>query len=285
MSIEDDIRHTLRDDAGDATPPPSGWDDVRIRVATGPRSRRARRAPVVALAAAATIAAIVVGVAALRSTSDSTPSVATPSALPSEAILALVDQRLVVIDAENGAQRQTLAENVQSFFSVDDEYVYFSREADQRCNDIAIVFEIVRVPLTGGPAEFVADGTSPHVSPDGRRLAYMTGSAAFLAFDEDDPRLAECRQGPYMVVRDLASGDERQYTVPGTTADPPRASVNPLGWTADSSRLLYEVYRGGDVPQEPRPARRRLRERRTRRIELAGGREVPWCPQRVRCEP
>lgn len=245
MTIEDQIRNALRADAGSAEARADGWDDVRDRAEARTRRQRAIRYPVAGLVAAAAIAAIVVGIAALRSTSESEPSIATPSgvAMP-EQIVAIVDDpawepsstgsRLVVLDSETGAEVRTLAEGVEGPLSVDDTYVYFEHPGDQACD--GPTSEIVRAPTAGGPAEVISLGLYPQVSPDGRFLAY----AGF-----QPGAIRECATPPRLIIRDLASGAERPFSVP----DDQNVQRFPLvvGWSPDSRSLLYAVNRGTET--------------------------------------
>jgi hypothetical protein len=230
MTVDDEIRAALREDAGESAPPDGGWDDVRRRADAHTRRQRAVRYPIVGVAAAAAVALVVVGIAALRSTSESKPpSVATPVGLgmPDE-IVAEVGDRLVVIDSETGAELRTLVQGTQGRMSSDGRYVYFVRPDDRACDPMT--FEIARVSIDGGSVDVVARGLAPSVSPDGRFLAYTS-------YGEGD--FPNCVRERFLVIRELATGNERQYFASEDGETPPRAV--PVSWTADSEQLLYGI--------------------------------------------
>jgi hypothetical protein len=72
---------------------------------------------------------------------------------------------------------------------------------------------LMSVPVDGSaPARPVVAGTSPEASPSGARLAYVSGGA--------------------VVVRDLATGTERRWTVAG-------GPLSSLAWSGDGASLVW----------------------------------------------
>lgn len=84
----------------------------------------------------------------------------------------------------------------------------------------------------GGPGEMLAVGADVAVSPDGRRMAYSEKVAV-------EGRAGSRRET--LVVRDLATGEERRWenaapTDPGLAAD-----LGSLSWAPDSRHLAFHV--------------------------------------------
>ena len=82
------------------------------------------------------------------------------------------------------------------------------------------VEQIFRVPITGGPSTFVADGHDPAVSPDGRYLAYLIWT-----------QITEGPEGVVVVNRLTGAVSTWQYStnVPG---------INTISWSPDSLSLM-----------------------------------------------
>jgi hypothetical protein len=101
--------------------------------------------------------------------------------------------------------------------------------------------EIEAVPLAGGPAQAVAAGTFPAVSPNGASLAF----AHELPF-ESNALMARCSPGTgnpatmfSLVIRNLASGSERNYPVaPAYSSSGLPEPLSHLSWASGSTRLL-----------------------------------------------
>jgi hypothetical protein len=135
--------------------------------------------------------------------------------------------RLVVVDTATGEDQQVLFElpeepslpeyERQVFagisLSADGQTAVFSA-GPRREPELRLIY---RVPVAGGPAEQIAVGSSPSVSPDGRRLAYITEET--------------------VVIQDLATGATRR--IPQASAD---AIPYPLAveWAADSRQIVLE---------------------------------------------
>lgn len=96
-------------------------------------------------------------------------------------------------------------------------------------------FEIWRVPIEGDGAEKVLLGAWPSISPDGLRIAFVSG---------DSER--NCRRT--IQVRSLDDGDERAWTL-GTLRGPEQESfeeppgvIGKLAWAEDNRTIAYEVW-------------------------------------------
>src|SRR5687768_12762220 len=150
------------------------------------------------LAAAVAVVGGVVGVGVLRDDDQSRGDDRVTAGRASTAsgdIAAIVDGKVVVLSSLDGMLVRTLAEGAESAkglsVSPDGTTAYFTRaDPDTRCgdrptDDIARyadsgrAFQIVSVPIEGGPITVVASGASPELSPDGRLLAYADGRSTW----------------------------------------------------------------------------------------------------------
>lgn len=140
----------------------------------------------------------------------------------------LGDGRLVVLDG-GGDVVQTLISDINVGDPVEN-YV----EVAPNGNDIYVVRpaaqgralpEIVRVSMSDGSEEVVAQGEAPAVSPDGETLAYVE-------IDRAEPDVA------VVVLRDLTSGQERRLT---RERQRRFYYVNELAWTLDGAQLAMQV--------------------------------------------
>ena len=158
-----------------------------------------------------------------------------------------VDQRLEVRSAADGrlVRRLAAARGEESLggldLSPDGHTVYYHRAeaGDDWCSGAAVV---EAVPVAGGSPTAVAAGAWPALSPDGRRLAYVSGPRC-EAGSGDGAVVAEHA----VVVRDLATGEERRWTWRQDTGDlddePGWPTV--VSWLPDGRRLAYARNLGG----------------------------------------
>ncbi len=79
----------------------------------------------------------------------------------------------------------------------------------------------------------MAIGRGPEASPDGADVAFLRSAGEGSCSDAV----------PELVVRDLASGAERSWSLPDPE-DEPGTLAGPLGYLADSRHLLVKVDRG-----------------------------------------
>lgn len=161
---------------------------------------------------------------------------------PAHAVAVSEANAVVVLDTADGRVVRTLFEAPPQpegtvagvSLSADGRTVWFSFRGPS-CDSPGAVH---RVPIGGGPAEKVADGMSPAVSPDGRLLAYAAPAAA-----RGGP--GDCAQA--LVVRDLVSGVERSW-VPEDNGWDELVTIAEISWAPDSRRLAYEgSYEGSGV--------------------------------------
>lgn len=97
---------------------------------------------------------------------------------------------------------------------------------------------IVRFPLedrSGVAEEIVERGDTPAISPDGRRLAYIERSER----PDDKPGCVDT-----LVVRDLATGDDRRWVDPSEPSQTPQGSLLPVRlhgvlWSPDGRTLGF----------------------------------------------
>jgi hypothetical protein len=233
MGLDQILKESLHygaDGAPVADPP---WNDV-VRSARVRRRRRGRLSIAVTVVVALFAAGAVV---ALGGDSDE-PVVGT---LPQRrvGVVAAIDSRVVELSTD-GVVVSTLASapdgrKVSSVSnSPDAATVYFT--VGELCG---LQPEVWRVAATGGDAERIsAFGYAPLASPDGRRLAYLTGEAGSGDCSTPTATSPPSRNSTLttLVVRDLSSGKELR-TSPETGAfslGPPRA------WSRDSDELVVD---------------------------------------------
>jgi Tol biopolymer transport system component len=184
------------------------------------------------LLTAAGAVALGTGGRASRLVSDTAPGGApalTGTAAPGQ-IIALTDRGVVALDAQTGAERRLLAgirKGTGQGISVspDARSAYFA-VVDGDAGTISVVDT-----AGASPPAFVATGSFPAVSPDGRQLAYVTpvdtiavldletGARRTWAFAEDDPA------GNWLL----------------------QARLLGLAWAPDSQRLAFTVSYEGDT--------------------------------------
>ena len=162
--------------------------------------------------------------------------------MPAEIVALKSDGRLVVLSSSDGSLVRVLAsieigDTPPSSLSLtpDRKFVYLDRrQPGSDVNQAAGVTEIARVPLAGGPVTQVADGASPHVSPDGRRLAY--------GIDTDPAHPCTLDS---LKVRDLATGKERSWQIPQQPEATP-SCLGSISWGPDSRRLAFTTAWEGE---------------------------------------
>lgn len=169
----------------------------------------------------------------------------TPAAPPPAELVAIVDDKLLVLASDDGRVLRTLAEapdvvNAGLTVSSDGRMVYFARAVRDFCGENTSAAEIVSVPIEGGPIQIVASGDRPELSPDGRWLAYASGGAN------------QCGPRNLLVVQELGSAEFRQQLYEEPDAD----YLELLGWSGDSSSLPYltQPDRGVFAPKHVEPA-------------------------------
>lgn len=164
-------------------------------------------------------------------------------------------------------------------FSPDGRFLYFQRSVSSFCAPgfKSSRYRLQRLELASGhitdvrppEADAVSDceterlrtanETEPHVSPDGRFLAFTLTSAR----DTFSYRGHDFRPGTALVVRDLASGAERRIASPIASAmthgleEWSEIKTSKISWSADGKRLLYmasghiqTIAREGGKPRE-----------------------------------
>jgi WD40-like Beta Propeller Repeat len=240
----------------------------------------AAKRPVLVVAAVGTVVAL--GVLAFRGGGDDSPVItragapppAGPAAVPAPAtaaaepalvsadhptpdaprpaqIAAIEGGSVVVLDPADGHRLRTLATHPEATTggfpylegvsqSPDHSQVFYALAGD--CGP-ATIFRVAADGRTPG-ARF-ADGVSPAVSPDGRKLAYAVAGPD--AGPESEPT-RHCQNE--IVVRDLQSGAERTWRYPDTpdygTPLYHDAVIGEISWAPDSTRLAYTLSYEGD---------------------------------------
>ena len=177
----------------------------------------------------------------------------TPDAPRPAQVAAIQGGSVVVLDSADGHRLRTLATHPEATtggfpyleglsLSPDRRRVFYALSGD--C-DSGTVYEVAADGHTP-PARF-ADGVSPAVSPDGRKLAYaVAGPEA-----DSGPATGTARRCQNsIVVRDLKSGAERTWRYPDTPQYGSTlyhdAVISEIAWAADSTRLAYTLSYEGD---------------------------------------
>jgi dipeptidyl aminopeptidase/acylaminoacyl peptidase len=146
--------------------------------------------------------------------------------MPAE-IVAALGRRLVVLSSEDGSVVRTLVEGqgiTSAAVSPDGATVYFTRPDPDVICDQGAAFQVMTVPLEGGSPEIFASGSDAVVSPDGRRIAFATGGPD------------QCALPTYLAIQELGTNSFSQQLLEGGNA-----TLYPLGWSANSSRVLYST--------------------------------------------
>jgi hypothetical protein len=140
---------------------------------------------------------------------------------PARAVAVSEDHQIVVIDTTTGAVERTLAVPQQI---KDGSAVGLDLTPDGQTVYAGVGGKMYRIPIEGGTAVDIGAGSDPTESPDGKLLAYISGSV------------------PTIVVRDLASGDERAWAA---GADLLLGVINHIAWAPDSQRIAFDhLYNG-----------------------------------------
>jgi len=160
---------------------------------------------------------------------NNSPSTTDASAtdMPAE-IVAALGTRVVVLSSEDGAVKRTLVEGETGVSSVavtpDRSTVYYTRADPNAACGEGFAFQVMSVPLDGGTPEVFASGSDAVVSPDGRRIAFATGGPD------------QCALPTYLAIQELGTNSFSQQLLEGGAA-----TLFPLGWSANSRRVLYST--------------------------------------------
>ena len=113
-----------------------------------------------------------------------------------------------------------------AYLGVAFEDAWFSCESSQRA--------IRTIDLTTGVMTDVTDGARPRVSPDGRSIAYLRASTCI-----PDPQVNLFWDVFFdtVVVRDLATGEERLFTVDEPEQMSTASDIRDIAWAADGGSV------------------------------------------------
>lgn len=149
---------------------------------------------------------------------------ATAREAPDRIVVAREDGRVITVSSDDGRpineiSRAPAGARIVGSLAVTDDgaTVYFATTGDTECD-----YDLVEANTDGGAQRVVGRGRLPAISPDGSRLAYVTGSRGCPS---------------ELVVRDLGTGDEARWA--SGFGDAWR-EVHALSWL-DGERLVYEV--------------------------------------------
>jgi len=167
---------------------------------------------------------------------------------PPAEIVAIEADAVIVVDSATGNTKRVLATQPGAgsggavslrgvALTPDRRTVYYAVAGD--CGNGSLY----RVPFDGhAPADRVADGVSPAVSPDGEKLAYAAPAPPTV---DGRPRCPNV-----VVVRDLRTGAERSWRYPDDdehqSALYQESSITEMAWAPDSARLAYTLAYEGD---------------------------------------
>jgi len=261
--MEFDLPRHLRDlsEAPSIAPDALAPEQVLRRVHRG----RALRATGVAALSAAAVVGVAVAVVALPT--DSVPPVETPTVeptpspdpvpaptpsqtptstptpeAPSEPPIVAVTEAgaVVLLDPQSGAPVATVMEGLSTedtakmaLTVAPDRSAAYVSQAVRTPDETRL--EIIRVPLDGSPAEVIAEGMQPAISPDGRTLAYVA---------EDPEQPGSDLFG--LILLDIATGTSR-YVPSGLDASG-AGWIDQLAWSRDGTRLYVPIgYEGSQL--------------------------------------
>ena len=153
-------------------------------------------------------------------------SAGAPAAMPARIVVWTSTFRIEVLSSGTGRVIRTLATDVALYrglptLAVSAAGVVFFDDARRGS-------EWVRsVRLAGGPVTTIAAGTSPAISPDGRLLAFVTGTGQACS--------RPCPAKPESIaVRDLAAGTQKTWAFTSTLPD-----ISSLSWSPGGRYLAF----------------------------------------------
>lgn len=160
----------------------------------------------------------------------------TPAAEEDTAVAVLEDGRVVVLDAATGEELREVHAGVRVddpaangvAVTPDGETAFVTLPSAP--DESGAASQLVRLSLDDGEEDVVTEATRAAVSPDGAELAYVTY--------EDDPLQPE----PVLVLRDLASGEERSLV-----REQPFQFIADIDWTGDGTTVVFtagEIHLG-----------------------------------------
>jgi hypothetical protein len=241
MSTEQRLRDAMTAIASPVEPGPDEWSRLQSAVATQ-RRRRVREALLATVAAAALVAGLVVVVdrepdgSSVRvvppATAPTTPTTrARVPGLPEHLIAVADDGRVVLLVTATGRVSRvisapTAADARPQHVSISDDGRTAFYTGGSIENGLPLMFQ---VDLPDGSPRPIGRGHSPRLSPDGRRLAFLSGA-------ENDFGVAS-----RLVVRELRSGEERHWDLSPERVRGPLGLSPALVWSTDSKRLAYEL--------------------------------------------
>ena len=251
MKIEDRLHEALHEYADGIEPAPGSWARIAARFDGAPAPRRPSRRPLVFAGAAIVLVVVLVAGVLVRDAGDDTKVVTKPGgvtdstlqqstvALPTGVLTVVGSQHFVVLGAVDGRQHSsfgTLRGPRSPSTTPDGREVFFqSTGTGVACggNPAPEVNKLVPADETTTPV--VNGSNSPQVSPDGKWLASGTWC--------DHRTLAFRNIATGGISRTNPLGDL------GHEAAPNVDTVEPLGWSPDSTQLLYRLGLKGD--QDP----------------------------------
>lgn|GEM_PF-1039546 len=226
--VDPRVRRALDDLAGEVAPAHGLFSRVEQRVAAHSRRRRGALAGVVVV----TLLVSVLGIPALLRDDKPRRVAAGPgdpsvdSSMPGRVAAVTTDGRLLVIDSVSG---ETLSELEPTVSKVS--YTEVSATPDGLTLFVGTQLGgemIHRRDLASGQETYVARGSWPSVSPDGRRLAFVGPNAS-----------GTYGAGDTLHVVELETGEERTWPV--DPDDPGTGRLSPPRWSPDSRRLVFRA--------------------------------------------
>lgn len=263
MTLEQRVREALTRYTDGIEPDPGGWARLQDRLRSQRRGAQWRRSAIGAVAVAAILASVLGAVAVLEDRDTSVvagpggreavakpdplppaPRPAPPDAAPPPPVPPMLtppppffvagtrDGKVVVVSTTSG-NRDVLAdlgpqpENPEGerrsigrvILSPDKQWVYYEEVGEPAVGTVR------RVRLAGGKPEELLNGSSPALSPDGARLAYVNAE-------------------PAIVVRELRTGSERVFSRGQSLKD---LWLHDLAWSPEGRRLAFAASK----PRQP----------------------------------
>lgn len=252
MTIEERLHEAMHEYADGVEPAPESWARIESRLEAPSVRRPPVRGLVVAGVALVTVLALMGALLATRDTGGGDGRVSTAPAkdMPSRILAITKTGQPVVLDSKTGRRvagfdSSGYAEGTQIAVSPDGRDFYYVLGDRKKGCDAHLIDRLPAGP-GGRPGDEIARGaTDPTLSPDGRHLAYLRCIAG------DD-------HAHEIVLRELASGEERSFAAPSATY-----FAGGLQFAPDSRHIalrLFDERRRADSVHE---------------VDLLGGEQLP----------
>lgn len=274
MKIEERLHDAMQEYADTIEPEPGSWSKIADRFDETPTPRAPRRGSLVFAGVALALVIALISVLVVRDADDSTrvstgpapPPVSASTAMPGSLVAAVDGNRLAFLASQNGSEQTSYGSFPQvSSVSVtpSGKEILFSYLGQSGACGSKPEVEVDRLnTATLAATRIVGGAVTPVVSPDGKFVAYG------ITCD-----------GPALGLTNLATGENYRTDPLGGTKRETSAnieSVEVLGWSPDSTRMLYRLTLKGDSSAHYYVGRLwpAVRQSETKVVELPSGSNV-----------